>query len=284
MTIYEIKTLMQRYGLRPNKRLGQNFLVDPFHLSQIVAAAALEAGEVVLEIGPGLGALSEHLLAAGAQVVAVEVDGGFVALLWDRFKDSPRFELHHGDILKTMLSEVLPVTDDGLSVRYKCVANIPYNITSAVMRHLLENEVAPELIVLLMQKEVAQRIVATPGNLSLLAVSVQFYGTPEIMGAVPASVFYPKPKVDSAILRVRPHTTNPYDVKRAKLFWRVVKGGFSQKRKQLHNSLRASFSHLGKEKLLMAFKEADILPSRRAQTLSIDEWVALYQQIEVLMA
>ncbi len=279
MRISEIRSVMNRYGLRPNKGLGQCFLTDPFYLDHIAQAAELTKQEVVLEIGPGLGPLTERLLKVAGQVVAVEVDKGFIPVLKDRFGDHTNFVLHHEDILKVDLGTLLEPFGDHHSSAYKCVANIPYYITSAVMRHLLESEKQPEMIVLLMQKEVARRIIAKPGKLSLLAISVQFYGEPEIIDIVPAKAFYPAPKVDSAILRIRPYAQKRYDIENTTFFWRMVKAGFGQKRKQLKNSLRAGLSHLKAEDVTTSLNMAQIDVKRRAETLTIDEWVNLYKAL-----
>ncbi|MGH2544190.1 MAG: 16S rRNA (adenine(1518)-N(6)/adenine(1519)-N(6))-dimethyltransferase RsmA [Ardenticatenaceae bacterium] len=279
MRISEIKALMARYGLRPAKSLGQNFLVDPLHLQQIVDAANLHDGETVLEIGPGPGSLTERLLEVAGCVVAVELDKGFVRLLEDRFGTSPNFRLHHQDILATDVPALLKKEGTPDPQQYKCVANIPYYITSAVIRHLLESSVQPQLLVLLVQNEVAQRITARPGDLSLLAVGVQFYGEPEIVDTVSAGAFYPSPKVDSAILRVRPYSEKRYQVENPDLFWAVVRAGFGQKRKQLKNSLNAGLPWFNSEQVSEALAAAGIDEKRRAQTLDIKEWVALYEEV-----
>ncbi len=279
MNVSEMKALLARYGLRPNKSLGQNFLADPLHLQRIVEAAELRAGETVLEIGPGLGPLTELLLEQAGLVVAVELDRGFIRVLTDRFGERANFRLHHEDVLQSDVPALLIAAGSAEPLRYKCVANIPYYITSAVMRHLLESEVQPELIVLLVQREVAQRITAEPGDLSLLAISVQFYGEPEIVGTVPAGAFYPAPKVDSAILRVRPYPARRYAVDDLDFFWRVVKAGFGQKRKQLKNSLNAGLPQFTSEQITAALGTAHIDVKRRAQSLAIAEWVALYEAL-----
>lgn len=282
MKVSEIKALMARYGLRPNKGLGQNFLVDATYLEKIVRAAAVREDEVVLEIGPGLGPLTERLLEVARHVIAVELDKGFIHILQDRFGAISTFSLHHRDILETEIVELLaPVMGAG-EPRYTCVANIPYYITSAVMRHLLEAPIQPERIVLLMQREVAQRITAAPGDLSLLAIAVQFYGQPEIVDIVPAGAFYPAPSVDSAILRVIPYPERRYTVADAELFWEVVKAGFGQKRKQLKNSLQAGLPRFSAAQVASALDAATIASTRRAQTLAIAEWVTLYEAFERL--
>ena len=283
MRISEIKALMKHYGLRPNKRLGQSFLTDPVYLQRIVQAAEIRTEEVVLEVGPGLGPLTERLLTVAGQVVAVEVDQGFIHVLQDRFRDEANFTLHHRDILKTNIATLLQPFSQNERLSYKCVANIPYYITSSVMRHLLESEAAPNMIVLLVQKEVAQRIIAKPGKLSLLAISVQFYGQAEIVDIVPAGAFYPAPKVDSAILRVRPYAEKRYAVEEIDFFWQVVKAGFRQKRKQLKNSLNAGLPRFNANQITIALKRAKIDIKRRAQTLTIDEWVTLYFSFRQLL-
>lgn len=277
MNVSQMKALMAQYGLRPNKSLGQNFLYDPVHMQRIVEAAELGPDDVVLEVGPGLGPLTERLLEVAGHVVAVELDRGFIRVLQDRFGHRPTFTLRHEDVLQTDIAALLQGAGVGEPPRYKCVANIPYYITSAVMRHLLEGDPQPGLIVFLVQREVAQRITAKPGDLSLLAISVQFYGQPEIVGVVPAGAFYPAPSVDSAILRVRPYPEQRYHVADLDFFWDVVRAGFGQKRKQLRNSLGAGLGQFTGEQVTAALHAAFVDPSRRAQTLSIAEWVALYE-------
>jgi 16S rRNA (adenine1518-N6/adenine1519-N6)-dimethyltransferase len=281
MNVSEMKALMAQYGLRPNKGLGQNFLYDAAHMQRIVEAAELGPDDVVLEVGPGLGPLSERLLEVTGHVIAVELDRGFIRVLQDRFGHRPNFSLRHQDVLQTDIATLLADVPGGAS-RYKCVANIPYYITSAVMRQLLESDPQPDLIVLLVQREVAQRITAKPGDLSLLAISVQFYGEPEIVGIVPAGAFYPAPNVDSAILRVRPYPEKRFHVAELDFFWEVVRAGFGQKRKQLRNSLNAGLGQFTGEQITAALEAAAIDPSRRAQTLSIEEWVALYEALRAL--
>lgn len=273
MNVPEIRRWLARYGARPLRQLGQNFLVEPRYLEQIVAAADLRPGEVVLEIGPGLGSLTGPLLATGAVVTAVEVDRRFIEILQERFDGEPGLRLVEGDILELPVTPLLAAAEGR---PYKVVANIPYYITSAVVRHLLESDRQPERIVLLVQKEVAQRIIAAPGALSLLAIGVQFYGVPEIVATVPAGAFYPAPKVDSAILRIRPHPTPRYAVAEPERFWRIVRAGFGQKRKQLRNALDGGLPEMDRDAVAAALERAAIDHRRRAQSLTIDEWVALY--------
>ncbi|MBC7232002.1 MAG: 16S rRNA (adenine(1518)-N(6)/adenine(1519)-N(6))-dimethyltransferase RsmA [Chloroflexi bacterium] len=277
----DIRALLREFDLRPHKELGQNFLVDRRVLKRILAAAEVGPEDIVLEIGSGLGALTEALAERAQRVVAVEVDPDLVALLRERLASLPNVEIVTADILSLDISRLL---QDGAGnvPTYKVVANIPYYITSAVMRHLLEASPKPQLIVLMLQKEVAQRIIAQPGQMSLLAVSVQFYGQPRIIAHVPASAFYPVPKVDSAIVRVDPHTQQPLEQDEVRPFFEVVRAGFAQRRKQLRNALVHGLG-VSAERIAQAMQEAGIDEQRRAQTLSIHEWVALYRALRSKM-
>lgn len=275
------RDLIRLYGVDPKKSLGQNFLVDETHLSAVIAAADLSADDNILEIGPGLGVLTRALADAAGHVVAVELDDRLIDLLRAGFGTRDDVTIVHGDILELDPPLVLgdrPVSAaiDGPDRRgkYKVVANLPYYITSPVLRRLLEAEPAPERIVVMVQKEVAERVCARPGDLSVLGVSVQFYAEPKLVHRVPAGAFYPRPKVDSAVLclDVRPQPAVP-DVDPER-FFAVVRAGFGQKRKQLLNSLSHAL-HQPKPAIKAALSTAGIDPTRRAQTLSLAEWGAL---------
>lgn len=272
MTDAGLFELIRRYDLDPKKSLGQNFLVDESHLARIAAAADLTPQDTVLEVGPGLGVLTRYLAAQAGRVVAVELDDRLIPILVERFADRPNVRFVHADILEVDAAALVETT------AYKVVANLPYYITSAVLRHLLEAPQPPTLAVVMVQREVAQRMVAAPGDMSLLAVGVQFYARPKIVQKVPAGAFYPRPKVDSAVVRleVRPEPAAP-DVDRGQ-FFEVVRAGFGQKRKQLLNSLSSGLG-LDKERIRAYMEEAGIDPRRRAETLSLDEWAALTRAI-----
>ncbi|MBC7260709.1 MAG: 16S rRNA (adenine(1518)-N(6)/adenine(1519)-N(6))-dimethyltransferase RsmA [Chloroflexi bacterium] len=275
----DIKALLRELELRPHKELGQNFLVDRHVLRRILAAAQVGPLDTVLEIGSGLGTLTEALAECAHRVIAVEVDQNLVAVLEKRLAPFANVEIIPADILSLDISRLLQEKDTGSVPVYKVVANIPYYITSAVMRHLLETAPQPQLIVLMLQKEVAQRITAKPGQMSLLAVSVQFYGQPRLIARVPASAFYPVPKVDSAIVRIDPHEQLPLERDEVGSFFEVVRAGFAQRRKQLRNALVHGLG-LSMEHVTRAMREAGIDEQRRAQTLSISEWVALYRALK----
>jgi 16S rRNA (adenine1518-N6/adenine1519-N6)-dimethyltransferase len=267
---------VRRYGIEPKRSLGQNFLVDSGHLDRIVAAAELQPTDTVLEIGPGVGTLTRRLAAQAGRVVAVELDNRLIELLRADFAHQPHVHIVHGDILQldppALLTADLPAGKSGL--HYKTVANLPYYITSAALRHLLEASPPPVVAVVMVQKEVAERICAGVGHLSLLAVSVQFYATPRIVQRVPAGAFYPAPNVDSAVVRLDVRSQPAVTVVPPATFFAVVRAGFGQKRKQLANSLSAGLA-LPKAAVQSALESTHIDPRRRAETLTLEEWGAL---------
>ena len=256
---------LSRYGLRPKQSLAQNFLADETYLAGIVDAAELSASDVVLEVGPGLGVLTDELAERAGRVVAVELDDRLVDLLREDFTDRLHVSIVHGDILAFD-----PATVAGADA-YKVVANLPYYITSAVLRHVLEASRPPSLAVLMVQKEVAERICAGPGDMSLLALSVQFYARPQIVCIVPAGAFYPQPKVDSAVLRLDVYPQPIVRDVRPDRYFTVARAGFGQRRKQLANSLSANLG-MPKEVVRDALLNNDIDARRRPETLTLQEW------------
>lgn len=266
----DVRGLLRRYQLHPKKSLGQNFLVDETALAKVVAAADLTLTDTVLEVGPGVGSLTRHLAAAAGRVVAVELDQALLPALQDVLKPYPNVEIISGDILRLPPSAFIPHAKRS----YKVVANIPYNITSALLRQLLEVQPAPSLVTLTVQLEVAQRLCAEPGDLSLLAVSVQFYGAPRLVARIPAGAFYPRPEVDSAIVRLDVFPEPVVAVKDTGQFFQIVKAGFSQKRKQLRNSLSAGL-RLEASEVDEWLAQAGVDSKRRAETLTLEEWGAL---------
>ncbi len=270
----EVKALLKKYNLRALKQLGQHFLVDKKVLIKIVGAAKLNKGDTVLEIGPGLGILTEALAEKAGKVIAIEIDKGLVKYLEKRFKDHQNLEIIHENILKLRTKDLASRLGSKNKFNYKVVANLPYYITSRVIRHFLEAEIKPNLIVFLVQKEVAERIIAEPPKMSLLSISCQFYGEPEIVDFVPQDSFWPKPEIESAILRIKVYKKPKVKVKDKKLFFRVVKAGFSNKRKQLHNALAGGL-HISNQKAKGLLKKSGIDPARRAQTLNLEEWAKI---------
>lgn len=266
------QALLRRFGIRPSKKLGQNFMADSRALKRVIAAAEIEGDETVLEIGAGVGTLTWRLAQRCARVVAVEIDERLIPALEYALGDLGNVEVVTGDILMLDVAEILG------NEPYSVVANIPYYITSTLIRHLMETECRPRCVVLTIQKEVAERIVTGPGEMSLLALSVQVYGVPELRGRIPASAFYPQPKVDSAVLRIMSYSTPRVPQALIKPLFTLARAGFGQKRKQIHNSLT---KNLGKPKgvILEWLQAADVRPEQRAQELGVEDWIALAQEI-----
>ena len=259
---------MQLAGIRPQKGLGQHFLIDRQSLDVIVGAADVTKQDVILEIGPGLGVMTTVLADMAKEVVAVETDRGLVDLL---SQDAPpNLRLEHQDILQFNL-QTLPAG-------YKVVANLPYYLTSKIIRLLLESPNPPSVMSVLIQKEVAERIVAGPGKMSILALSVQYYAKAELAGMVERHKFWPAPNVDSAVLKVTRRPKPAFAADPTRLF-RLIKAGFGEKRKQLKNALAGGLNcEVTFIEQLLA--EAKLAPTARAQELSLDDWSRLYRQAE----
>ncbi len=259
------KALLREYGLQPKKSLGQNFLVDPNGLDKVMLAAGVGPKDTVLEIGAGLGSLTVLLAQAARQVVALEIDRGLLPPLTKVTSAFKNVRIVEGDVLKLPLEELVP--GEG----YLVVANIPYYISSAIIRRLLEAEARPTRMVLTVQQEVAERICSKDGKLSLLALSVQVFGAPRIEARIPAGCFYPVPDVDSAVLSIALYPQPLIALDALDDFFRLAHAGFSQKRKTLRNALSAGLGLPASEtEALLASAEID--PQRRAETLSITEW------------
>ena len=275
-----VRRLLREFDIQPKKSLGQNFLVDQRALERIVEAAELGPEDIVLEIGPGLGALTRLLAAEAGRVVAVELDQRLVEALKQTATakaDLPNVEIIHGDILELNPADLLEQQRDNF--QYKVVANLPYYITSAIIRHLLTAEVRPKLMVVTVQLEVARRITAEPGEMSLLAVSVQFYGRPRIVARIKAGAFYPSPQVDSAVIRIDLDDYPVVEVDDVDSFFEVVRAGFAQRRKQLRNALAAGLA-LPASEVAQVLNRASVNPRRRAQTLSLEEWARVWREMQ----
>lgn len=270
----DIFPLLQKYQVQPKKSLGQNFLVDPNGLNKVLQAAKVSPEDTVLEIGAGLGSLTYFLAQQSRQVVAVELDHRLITPLREALAGFTYVTICEGDMLK-LSPDVLIDAE-----RYVVVANIPYYITSALIRHLLEADHKPTRMVLTVQQEVAERILARDGKMSLLALSVQVYGKPELKARIPAGCFYPPPEVDSAVLSIELYEEPIVPSGSLDLFFKLAHAGFAQKRKTLRNTLATGMneSPAWAERLLTT---AGIDPQRRAETLSMQEWkklVEAYQQ------
>ena len=254
-------------------RLGQNFLNDKSIIKRIVESAKINSTDFVLEIGPGKGALTEELSKKAGKVLAVEIDSNLIPDLEKKFKNQKNVEIINEDILK--ISKQFPnfkISNDQKRDRliYKVVANIPYYITSKIIRLFLENDTPPGEITLMVQKEVAERIVALPGKMSLLSFSVQYYAQAKILFEVNRNCFSPVPEVDSAVIQITPTEKNRPEGETKQIF-RLVKAGFSSKRKTLLNNLSGVF-HLEKTVTLEKIKSAGFNENTRAQELSVSDW------------
>lgn len=263
--ITEIKRTLKAYGAYTKKDLGQHFLVDADALKSIVDAANLSKEDKVVEVGPGMGVLTQELCKNAGEVLALEFDKAMISIVKTTCIKDKNLKVENVNVLKFDPSEL---------GRYKLVANLPYYITSAVLRLFLETHNKPEEMVILVQREVAERICAKPSRMSILAISVQFYGNPQIVEVVPRTSFFPAPKVDSAILRIKVYKKPLFEVDKH-LFFRIVKAGFGEKRKQLINSISGGLK-LDRETTELLLKEAGIRVIARAESLTMLDWYNLY--------
>jgi 16S rRNA (adenine1518-N6/adenine1519-N6)-dimethyltransferase len=279
-----VRAALRALELRPTRGMGQNFLIDGAALGAIVAAAELGPDDLAVEVGPGLGVLTWELTRRAGITVAVELDRRLAARLAEEFAAAP-LRIVQADVLRVPPAEILAAAQSPVPSppAYKLVANLPYAITAPVLRHFLEAAAPPELSVVLVQWEVAERITARPGDLSVLAHSVQLYAEPEIVARVPAASFLPAPAVDSAVLRMRRRPALAVDVDSVDGLFRVIKGGFLQPRKQLGNALPGGLAALGvkitRERALEALAAAGVDSSRRAETLTLAEWAGVYRAL-----
>ncbi|CAN5467767.1 16S rRNA (adenine(1518)-N(6)/adenine(1519)-N(6))-dimethyltransferaseRsmA [soil metagenome] len=284
---------LRRHGLRADTRRSQNFLVDGEVLEAIVEAVDPSPGRHVLEIGPGLGVLTEALLRAGARITAVEVDARMVAHLRGRQElrqvadadmslgravlpsaathTEAALRIIHADILDTPLDSIMQAP-------YDVAANLPYHITSPVLHHLLGREPTPERFVLMVQREVAERIVAAPGGMSYLSVFVQYHAQVRLVRVVPPTAFEPAPAVESAVLAGTVLAPRLAPAAEEEL-WRLVQAGFRERRKMVHNVLPRQLPQVGRGRFDAALSQVGVVPDRRPQTLSVDEWLALAEAL-----
>jgi 16S rRNA (adenine1518-N6/adenine1519-N6)-dimethyltransferase len=275
LLLLQTRKLLRRYGLHARKGLGQHFLVDQAALRVITEAAELTPDDTVVEVGPGLGVLTEELARMAGRVVAIEIDPRIASILTERFSLQSNVTIVNDDVLRFAPLEVFAHEIVNPDFNYKVVANLPYYIASAAIRHFLEAEFKPRRMVVMVQKEVAESIVATPGKMSILSVSVQLYGKPVIAGYVPAQSFYPSPKVDSAIVRIDVYSRPVVEVEG---FFQVVRAGFSAPRKQLRNALAKGLS-IPPNAAMEILRTSGISSQRRAETLGLEEWAELCRRV-----
>ena len=268
-----VKAIFSKYEARPSKGLGQNFLIDKNVLEKIVESADMKPDDAILEVGPGVGTLTQALAEKASKVIAVEKDKTMCEILKNvlAVQGVKNVQIVNADILKTNISSFKLQAS-----RYKVVANIPYYLTSPLIRKFLESKNPPSDMILMLQKEVAQRICAKPPSMSLLAISVQFYAEPKIISYVSKNCFWPAPKVDSATIKITPSPElgEVHSARDSADFFAVVKAGFSQPRKQLVGNLSKSLK-LDRERTEDWLKKNNIKPTQRAETLSVDDWKKL---------
>jgi len=264
---------LQNLGIEPKKSLGQNFLVDPAAAERIVDAVGIEANDLVFEIGPGTGALTRSLVKRAGHVIAIELDPRLVESLRDIFKRAPNLTVVHADALEADFA-ALAASHAPANTGIRFVGNLPYYITSAIVRRILESGLAWKSIVVTVQLEVAQRMVAAPGDMGLLSVATQLHSKAEMLMRLAAGAFYPQPGVDSAVVRLSPHPVPLFD--QPEVLFKLARAGFSQRRKQLINTLSTGvgLSKIDAAELLL---KAKVEPSRRPETLTVAEWIGLSQ-------
>lgn len=269
--VREIREQLRSLNIRLQPKKGQVFLINPLIIQKIVSTAELKKDELVLEIGAGWGQLTRALAEKAKRVVALEIDQRLAVILREKFKEQKNVKIIQADILKIESSK-LKIEN------YKLVANLPYNITGAVLRKFLSQEPKPSLMVLMLQKEVAQRILPKNKKNSIISLMVNFYSQPEIVQYVSKNNFWPKPKVDSAILKIKTRKKVNLDTKEHGKFLKLIKTGFSSPRKQLINNLAKI---IDREKLKEVFNKSKINPQIRAEDLTLKDWLSIYQLLQI---
>lgn len=274
--VIRTQDILRRHNFNFKKKFGQNFLTDGNILSKITAAAELDKDTNVIEIGPGIGSLTQYLLEASAEVMAFEIDKTLIPILEETMAPYDNFQLVNGDILKIDLHEHIKNFKNP-ELPIKVVANLPYYITTPILMHLIESKIPFSSFVVMMQKEVADRIAAKPGTKAYgsLSIAVQYYLEAEVAFNVPRTVFVPAPNVDSAILRMRRREKPAVEVKDEDWFFKLMKLSFVHRRKTLLNNLQSAFGKEQKEEILTLLEKAEIAPSVRAETLDLEGFAKL---------
>jgi 16S rRNA (adenine1518-N6/adenine1519-N6)-dimethyltransferase len=274
----QTKNLLRKYDIRTKKSLGQHFLVDDAVLEKILDAAVLTSDDTVIEVGPGLGLMTKELAKRAGWVIAIELDN-YLATILEETLQAENVVVLNEDVLGTEPATLLQGSAPHFPPHlrsYKVVANLPYYITSPVLRHFLEAPVKPSMMVVMVQKEVAKTIVAEAGDRSVLSIAIQFYGRPSIVANVTAASFYPPPEVDSAVVKIDVYKKPPVPVDDVVGFFKLVRAGFTAARKQVANSLAQGLS-LPKGEVLNLLSKAKIDPQRRAETFTLEEWAELWR-------
>jgi len=273
MTLNELKNLLKKYQYQPQKRLGQNFLIDQRALKKVIKAANLKATDLILEIGPGPGNLTIELAKKSQMVLAVEKDSFMVEILKGNLK---KHQINNVKVIQEDILRLDPLKYKLKPQGYKIVANLPFYLTAPVIRKFLETSYLPKELVLIIQKEVGQRICSQPPRLNLLAISVQFYAQPQIMAFLSKKSFWPIPEVDSALIKITPQPSpHNSDLVFRQQFFQLVKAGFQQPRKQILNNLAKGLNLKNKETIKTWLLKHQIRPEQRAETLSLEDWLRL---------
>ena len=268
--------VLQKHDFHFQKKFGQNFLIDPHVLDKIIEAAEVTKDDFVLEIGPGIGTMTQYLADAAREVTAVEIDDALIPILQDTLKEWDNVSVIHGDILKTDIRKIADEKNQGRPI--KVVANLPYYITTPIIMGLFESHVPVDSITVMVQKEVADRMQTGPGSkdYGALSLAVQYYAKPEIVANVPPNCFMPRPKVGSAVIRLTRHAQTPVQVENEKLLFQIIRASFNQRRKTLANGLK-NYEGLSfeKETIEAAIAECGFSPSVRGEALSLEEFAKL---------
>ena len=272
---YTIEVL-QKYGFVFQKRFGQNFLIDTHVLDRIIQASEITKDDFVLEIGPGIGTMTQYLADSAREVTAVEIDDALIPILKDTLKEWDNVNVIHGDILKTDIRKIADEKNQGRPI--KVVANLPYYITTPIIMGLFESHVPVDSITVMVQKEVADRMQTGPGSkdYGALSLAVQYYAKPEIVANVPPNCFMPRPKVGSAVIRLTRHQNPPVTAKDEKLMFRIIRASFNQRRKTLANGLKNSQElNYAKEQVEAAISECGLPLNIRGETLTLEQFAKL---------
>ena len=272
----ETIAVLQRYGFNFQKKYGQNFLIDPHVLDKIIGAAQIGPDDFVLEIGPGIGTMTQYLAEAAREVVAVEIDAKLIPILEDTLKEYDNVTVLNEDILKVDICKIAEEKNAGKPI--KVVANLPYYITTPIIMGLFESEVPLESITVMVQKEVADRMQVGPGtkDYGALSLAVQYYAEPYIVANVPPNCFIPRPAVGSAVIRLTRYQEKPVKVEDASFMFKIIRASFNQRRKTLQNGLYNSGElHIPKEKTVAALEEMGLTPTIRGEKLSLEEFARL---------
>lgn len=268
--------VLQKYDFTFQKKFGQNFLIDPHVLDKIITAAGITEDDFVIEIGPGIGTMTQYLAYAAREVYAVEIDHALIPILEDTLKDYDNVTILNADILKVDLKKLVMEKNDGKPV--KVVANLPYYITTPIIMGLFEHDVPAESITVMVQKEVASRMQSGPGSkeYGALSLAVQYYSTPYIVANVPPNCFMPRPKVGSAVIRLTKHQQSPVMVEDPSLLFRIIRASFNQRRKTLQNGLNNSQElTFTKEQIQGAIEQCQLAPAVRGETLTLEQFAQL---------